>query len=210
MDHHRGFAPTIENSDGCPDVHRLSSGGLSWVEIGEGGCRRTDNDLVCSGEGWRSAVPGYFGRLAYHMFASTLTREHKSVTKDELMAGRWAISHLYRLAASRGAAAAAWKAQHPHRNAAAANPAAPRRDSVAANAAALGKPVKPASQKVAKIGLRHPPPGHPSWKPGGAVVSALGVPGATRPPRRVLWVLLLAALTVLLRPAIMAVCRRLT
>lgn len=125
------------------------------------------------------------------------------------MNGRWAISHLYRLAASRAAAAAAWNARHPHRAADAGGGVIEEGGGRVVPAEAVSAaPAMPTSKKAAKIGLRRPPPDHPPWEPGVPAVSALGGAGARHVPKTLLWALLLAALTVLLRPVIMAACRR--
>eukprot|EP00041_Stephanoeca_diplocostata_P014196 m.255548 g.255548 ORF g.255548 m.255548 type:complete len:514 (+) comp19620_c0_seq1:144-1685(+) len=103
----RGFVPDIQNSDETPEALRLHSGSVAWTRITDcdGGnpcpCRRVQDDLRCvwgSNRSTTTTVQRYFGRMAYHLFASTLTAEEKDISASELLNGPYALSELYRQA----------------------------------------------------------------------------------------------------------------
>jgi len=99
FDYAHGFVPAIKNAPNTPKGRELHSGGLGWVVIGEDGCRKEPNgDLRCKDDKRDTVSPGYFNRFAYHLFASTLTAEHKKLSVQELLNGKWAVSELFRRA----------------------------------------------------------------------------------------------------------------
>lgn len=106
VDH--GFVPSIVQSNEISDKFRLGSGNLQWVKVkkcveGACPCARSGTDLRC---GWTlddghrvtANITNYFSRMAYHLFASTLTAAEKSLTQSELLEGSWAVSDLFRRA----------------------------------------------------------------------------------------------------------------
>eukprot|EP00038_Savillea_parva_P021166 m.33634 g.33634 ORF g.33634 m.33634 type:complete len:462 (-) comp5037_c0_seq1:114-1499(-) len=108
MDEAHGFVPTVENSVGPGEEGHVTPWSAQWVKVAGCDpapcpCRRVKDDLRCVIVRNDSTVTtanatNYFARLAYHLFASTLTVAEKDLTESQLLDGHWAVSDLYRRA----------------------------------------------------------------------------------------------------------------
>lgn len=113
LDVHQGFVPNVDNSENMIDAHRLGNNNAQWMKIdgcehGVCACVRQQDDLRCTwplsdGSLATANITGYFSRLAYHLFASTLTAAEKGLSQEELLQGTWTVSELYRRALRQGA-----------------------------------------------------------------------------------------------------------
>eukprot|EP00040_Diaphanoeca_grandis_P035158 m.220460 g.220460 ORF g.220460 m.220460 type:complete len:1111 (-) comp33315_c5_seq2:107-3439(-) len=101
------FVPHTNNDRTLTKEQRLDMYKLMWVVLDGKVCRRVNTDLVCTHGSLTASSPNFFGRKAYHMFASiSASKEVKALTQQEILTGRWAASELYRKALGKSPIAA--------------------------------------------------------------------------------------------------------